>query len=161
MDRTIVEVPYGLASSYDECIEINRKLTGSLRDKIIKHELSHTVGKYTKKDYEIDFHSYDPYFWESLRFCLRNPESMINYFFLMFSYYFGAFTFNTTALFPFFLYGAIFSVMGFIFFHSNIIYIFLTWTWIYVLLNIAYLIYTHIYVRKVLREGIVKLPTRA
>ena len=147
-DVKIFEVDYGLSSRYDEGIEINRKLTGSLRQKILNHELRHSKGKYTKKDFINDFHSHDPYFWESVRFCLKNPEAMINYFFLMFSYHFKAFTFNITALIPFFLWGLIFSWMSMLVIKTSFILGFLTWTWVYALINIAYLVYTHIYVMK-------------
>lgn len=110
----IIEVNYGIASRYDDVIEINKHLNDkewvNLRTKVMKHELSHTNGKYSKKDFIVDFQSKDSYFFESIKFCLKHPFGFINFFMFMYSYHFQQITFNLTSLFPFFYFGLIFSI---------------------------------------------------
>ena len=144
--RPIINVNYGLASSYNDGIEINHKLVGDLRKKIIEHELRHSSGVYTKQDFKNDFQSKSSYFFESLKFSLRNAEAFINFFPIMYSYYYKIFTVNISALFPFLQFGAIFSVLFWLLFRISIIKSFLTFTIFIVLANIFLLIYTHIYV---------------
>lgn len=110
----VVEVNYGIASRYDDVIEINQHLNEprwkSLKQKVLTHELSHSNGKYSKKDFDVDFHSKDPYFFESIKFCLNHPFGFINFFMFMYSYHFKQITFNSTSLFPFIYFGLIFSI---------------------------------------------------
>lgn len=149
MGYKIVDVDYGLSSVYsDGTIEINRKIQGKLREKIIKHEFSHTLGNYSMKDYRTDFNSKSPYFLESLMFCFRNPEGFINFMPLLYSYYLHKWTFNFTSLIPFVLWGTIFSIMSSLIFKITIIYPVLAWINIIIVLNVCLLIYTHIHVRK-------------
>lgn len=143
----IFEVDYGLASRYEEGIEINRKLAGELREKVLKHEAKHTQGGYRLQDYKNDFHSKDPYFLESLKFCFKNPEAFVGFFPFMYSYHFKTWTFNTTALFPYALWGVIFSLMAKFLIGTTFFYAFLTWSWIFIVLNAFLVFYTHLYVK--------------
>lgn len=146
-EKKIVEVNYGIASSYDDFIEINRKLRDPLRKKILDHELRHDSGKYSVKDFKNDFQSKKPHFFESFSFALRNPEALINYFPFMYSYYRGILTYNYTALFPFLYYGIIFSVFFLVVFKISLFKSFIGWVVIFGLINIFLLVYTHYYVK--------------
>lgn len=144
----IVEVSYGISSRYSDVIEINRKLKGELREKILKHELGHDFkSNYTRKDYLNDFQSKDPYFLQTVKFCIKNFEGWINYFPFMYSYYLKEWTFNKTALIPYFLWGLIFSGLTYLTLRVNLVNSFLTWTWIFVVINLFLLGYTHLYVK--------------
>lgn len=146
----VVEVDYGIASAYsDGVIEINRKINGNLREKILTHEFSHTIGQgYTKKDYDTDFNSRSPYFFESLKFCIHNLEGFINFMPVLYSYRLKQWTFNFTALIPFFLWGFIFSTITWLLLKQNFFLASFAWLNIIVSLNIAAIIYTHFYVKK-------------
>lgn len=149
MRRKIVNVDYGIASAYsDGVIEINRKLKGNLRRKILAHERRHTLGSYSKVDYENDFKSKNPYFFESLKFAWKNPEALINFFFLMISYYRNTLTWNSTAFYPFFYLGCIFMLFFYLTIGINPLLGFLGWICVYTLINIYLLVLTHLYVRK-------------
>lgn len=147
-EKKVVEVPYGLGSSYEGFIEINCKLKGSLREKILAHELRHASGKYSAKDFKNDFQSKNPYFLESLWFSIKNPEALINFFPFMYSYYGRSFTYNSTSVFPFLYFGILYSIFFYIFFRISIFLSFFGWMVIFALINISLLIYTHIYVKK-------------
>jgi len=145
----IVEVNYGLGSIYESCIEINHKLPTTLRDKILKHEESHSrTTAYTKEDFMIDFQSKSSYFKESFLFALRNPECLVGFFPIMFSYYKKVWTWNTGAFFPYAWFGLIFSVFFSVLFKVNFFMALLGYTVLFVSLNIVLLILTHIIVKK-------------
>ena len=150
--KKIINVPYGVASSYDEAIEINEKLTGKLRAKVLRHELRHTNGKYTKKDYNNDFHSSEPHFFESFKFALNNPEALIGYFPLMYSYFFKQFTWNQTSFYPLVYFGAIWTLFFAFLFKIEVFLAFLGWICVVAIINCILLIVTDIYVRKKGRE---------
>lgn len=143
----IVDVSYGIASRYKNLIEINRKLKGSLRNDIIKHELSHSSGKYTKKDFKIDFQSKKPYFLKTLIFGIRNPEALIGWFPIMYSYHLKMWTFNITSLFPIILYSCIFAFVAWLFLNINILNSLAFFFNVTVFMNVFLLFYTHIYVK--------------
>lgn len=142
----IIAVNYGVASRYDNLIEINRKLKNPLRARILKHELSHKNGKYTKEDYKVDFQSKDPYFWQSIWFCVKNPEGWINFMPIMWSYYQKTLTFNTTVIFPLVLYGLVFGVFASSLFGVSLWLSLLAYFNIICVLNVFLLVYTHFYV---------------
>ena len=143
----VIEVDYGLSSAYsDGTIEINRKIVGPLREKILKHELSHTSGAYNLKDFKTDFQSKAPYFFESLKFCWLNPEGFINFMPFLYSYYLNAWTFNWTSLYPFLIWGIFFSLVCKLLFHVSFFYALIGWINFLVVINVALLIYTHRYV---------------
>lgn len=149
----LIEVNYGLASVYameeGTVIEINHKLYGELRDKIIKHERRHKADRhYTKEDLKNDFQSENSYFFESLKFAFLNPECLINFFPLMFSYYFKKFTFNFPAILPFFYFGIIFSGFFAILFKINFFMALLGYSVMFILLNLLLMLATHLIVKK-------------
>lgn len=148
--RKIILVDYGISSVYsDGTIEINRKLKGELREAILKHERRHTIGKYSLKDFKNDFQAQKPHFVESLKFALKNPEALINYFALMYSYNKKVLTWNSTALYPFVYFGAIFMVFCFIFVGISPITSAFLWTFYYACVNAILLATTHRYVTKI------------
>jgi hypothetical protein len=149
MKRKIVNVNYGIASSYsDGTIEINKKIKGKLRKKILEHERRHSLGVYDKDDFRNDFHSKNSHFFESLKFGIKNPEALINYFVVMYSYYFDKWTYNPTGVYPFLYFGIIFSLFFFLLFKVNFLLAFLGWICIFLVVNIILLIYTHYYTTK-------------
>lgn len=142
----ILNVNYGLASRYDSVIEINRKLKGELRQQILEHEYRHNKGKYTYKDFKNDFQSHNPYFLKTLFFALTNPEAIIGWFPVMYSYALKTWSFNLTSLFPMLLYSLIFALLSFASFGVNILYGMLAFFNVMVIMNVVLLIYTHVYV---------------
>lgn len=156
----IISVNYGIASQYsigdDSVIEMNYKLTDSLRQKVKLHEMRHGIGRYNKKDFLNDFHSQNSYFFESLKFAFINPESLINFFPLLFSYNFKSWTWNSSAFFPFLYFGFIFSaiVSGTIWgiFKTNFLFTLLIslvgYVFFVALMNGLLLLYTHIHVKR-------------
>lgn len=148
--KPIIEVNYGLASSYDDGIEINKKLQNypELRKKIIEHEKRHTKGSYSITDLMNDFRSKDPYFMESLKFCVLNKEALINFFPVMYSYHFKAITFNTSSILPYIYFNTIFSAFFYFLFEISFIKTFLMFFFFIVAINFTLLVYTHIYVEK-------------
>ena len=147
-ERPIFEVDYGLASSYDEGIEVNRKLTGKLRDSIIKHEKRHGVGRYNKKDFINDFQSKNSNFLQSLKFSLMNPECLIGFFPIMYSYHFKIFTWNSSAVYPFIYFGIIWSTFWYFVAKISFFQTLIAYTILIILINIILLITTHLYVKK-------------
>lgn len=153
--RKIIQVNYGLASAYDDgTIEINKKLKGKLRKKILDHELRHTLGRYSWNDYKNDFQATTPHFFEALRFSIKNPECLIGYMPIMYSYYHKKWTWNTTALFPMAYFGIIFSLfwsvaLGFWIFDFAPVFLesMFLWTEFVITLNVILLIFTDYYVR--------------
>lgn len=143
----IVRVDYGIASRYDDLIEIHKKLPKILVQKVLNHEKAHTSGKYTLQDFKVDFQSKKPYFLDTLLFCLKHPEGFINFLPIMYSYYLKTFTFNTTSLFIIGFYGLIFSIMSTLFFGVNMLLAFLAFINIIIVANAVLLIYTHIHVK--------------
>lgn len=143
----ILKVNYGLASRYDNVIEINVKLKGKLRQHILEHEVRHNKGKYTYKDFKNDFQSKNPYFFQSLKFALSNPEALIGWFPTMYSYALKTWSFNTSSIFPLILYSLIFALSSLALFNVNIIQGLLAFFNIIVFMNVLLLIYTHIYVK--------------
>jgi hypothetical protein len=157
----IIETNYGLASVYPgECIEVNAKLSGELKDKILKHEKSHSRNRqYSREDFKNDFQSQNSYFIESLKFCLKNPESFIGFFPLMYSYYFKAFTWNTAGLMPFAYFGAIFSLFFWLIFHVNFFYALIGYTAFFFLINLSLLIITHLLKNLTVKQEQVPQPS--
>jgi len=151
MDKKIVLVNYGLGSAYDNFIELNHKLNSqvnqSLRKKIIAHERRHGNEKYSMKDFKNDFQAQNSYFFESLKFALRNPECLIGFFPFMYSYYFRIMTFNLAALVPFVYFGAIFTGFFWLLFKVNPLKAFLGYSIFFVIIQIFFLIFTHKYVK--------------
>jgi len=143
MYKKTIECGYGLSSSYDEGIEINRKLTGQLRDKIYQHELKHRNNHYDRKDFKNDFQSKNSYFFESLKFAFKNPECLIGFMPFMWSYYFNIMTFNWSALIPFIYFGGIFILFWWLIFHINLLYASICYVLVIILLNIILLVITH------------------
>lgn len=157
----IISTNYALASAYStddgNFIEINHKLVGSLREKIIKHETRHKANRhYTKEDLMNDFQSENSYFMESFKFAIFNPECLIGFFPLMFSYYFRKLTINIGALIPFVYFGLIASFVSALFFKyilktpflSTFLYSALTYILLFALLNGILLFITHREVKK-------------
>lgn len=146
----IIKVPYGLASRYDDLIELNIKLDKypTLKKKIINHELGHTNDNYSMKDFKNDYQSEDPYFFESLKFCFKNPESWINFFPVMYSYYFKIWTWNFGIIFQWLFFGIIFVLFWYSILEKGFINICLAYLELIVILNIISLIYTHLYVNQ-------------
>lgn len=153
LDKKVIDVDYGVASVYDsdngQIIEINRKLTGELREKVIRHEKMHRSGAYSREDMKVDFQADKPHFFESLKFAFLNPESLVGYFPIMYSYYFKKWTYNPTATLPFVYLGVIFSLFFLILFRINFFLAFLGWSCIVVIFNIILLFITHRYVKKI------------
>jgi len=147
-DTKIIQVPYGLSSNYGDFIEINYKLLNPLREKILKHEMRHSQGNYCKEDFKNDFNSKKPYFFDSLMFAFKNPEALINFFPLMYSYYAKKLSYNLTSIFPFFYYGILFSVLCTVIFKVNIFNVFIAYTLFIIFCNIFLLILTNIIVKK-------------
>jgi len=148
-DLKIVEVNYGLGSIYEDCIEINHKLPTALRDKILKHEQSHSKTiAYTKEDLLNDFQSKSSYFKESFLFSLKNLEALVGFFPMMYSYYKKIWTWNTGALVPYLWFGLIFSVFFSLLFKINFFMALLGYTIMFVLFNIVLVILTHSIVKK-------------
>lgn len=148
-NRPIIQTNYGLASSYENFVEMNYKLTSSLKDKIKRHELRHSPDRhYSKQDFINDFQSENSYFMESLKFAIMNPECLIGFFPLMYSYYAKQFTFNSSAIYPFLYFGLIFSGFFWFLFRINFFLSFLGFSILILLINIALLGITHYYVCK-------------
>lgn len=146
MTKPIIETNYGLASSYDEAIEINWKLTGDLRTKIIEHELRHDNAGYSKQDFKNDFQAKNSYFLESLWWSLKNPEALIGFFPLMFSYYFKVWTFNKAALIPFAWFGLIFAAFFWLTIRANFFLGLGVYALLFIIMNSLLLIIAHVYV---------------
>lgn len=146
MKKKIIKVNYGLASSYDDFIEINVKIKGKLRKKMLDHEKRHENDGYSLKDFNNDFNSKNPYFFESILFSLRNPESIINFFPFMYSYYGKFWSFNLSSIYPFFYFGLIFILFFYLLFKISIFQLVIGYISIVFIINIILLLYTHIYV---------------
>lgn len=149
--KKIIEVDYGIASAYEDSIEINRKLHNhpELREKILKHEMRHKEGPYSQEDYDNDFNSKDPYFFKSIKFCLYNPEAFINFFPFMYSYYHKDWTFNRGSLYPVFWLGIIFCVFWWLTLGLNLIVLAISWVAFCAFVNGLILYITHRYVKLV------------
>lgn len=141
----IVEVDYGVASNYGNLIELNKnlKLYPELRKKLIEHERRHSSGRYDKKDFFNDFKSKNSTFFEVLRFCSRNKEGFVNFMPFMYSYYLKEWSFNSTALFPFILYGVIFVTFFYYALSLSFFNLILGWFGAVALLNLIFLIFAH------------------
>lgn len=112
MTQKLIEVNYGLASSYEGFTEIHHLLVGDLRQKILKHENRHKADRhYTKEDFMNDFQSENSYFFESLKFAIIHPECLVGFMPFMYSYYAEQLTFNKAAMIPFGYFGLIFSAV--------------------------------------------------
>lgn len=144
----IVVVNYGIASNYGDYIEINKKLDKypKLKNKILKHEKRHKTGKYTWTDFSNDFQSKDSYFLSSLWFAIKNPESLINYFPMMYSYYFQKWTYNLSSIYPFLYFGLLWTLLFTLLFHVNLFLAILGYIIVFSIVNITLLIYTHLFV---------------
>jgi len=71
--RKIVLISHSLAfTSEDGTIYLNKHLKGKLKEQILKHEMSHTIGKYNDKDYKLDKENNISQ-WQIFKFCLRHP----------------------------------------------------------------------------------------
>jgi len=147
-DRPTIEVDYGLASSYDDGIEVNRKLTGKLRESIMKHERSHGVGRYNKQDFINDFQKKHGNFRDSFMFALQNPECLVGFMPFMYSYHYKIFTYNSSALFPFMYFGVIWAAFWWFIARISFIQNILGYTLLIILINTILLIITHRYVKK-------------
>jgi hypothetical protein len=146
--RNIINVNYGLASFYSNFIEINKKLKGNLRRKILAHELRHTEGNYKLKDFKNDFVAKNSHFKEAFLFCLKNPEALIGYFLIMFSYHLQKFTFNLSAVVPLIYFGALWVIFWKLLFNISLFNGFTAYLVVYSAINLTLLIYTHFYVLK-------------
>ena len=149
----LISVNYGLASVYStdngQVTEINHKLYGNLREKIIKHENRHKSNrKYTSEDLKNDFASENSYFLESFKFSIMNPETLINFFPFMYSYYFKQWSFNIAALIPYGYFGLLFSIFWSILFKVLFINTFICYTVLFIIIHIMLLIITHLYVKR-------------
>lgn len=143
----IIKVDYGIASVYnDGTLEINRKLKGVLKEKVLAHELRHSGGNYNLKDFHNDFSSKDSSFWKVLIFALKNPECLIGYFMFMYSYYLKKLTYNSSALYPFGYFGLIFVLFFIIFFKISVFNAVLGWVILYLSINLILLLSTHLHV---------------
>lgn len=149
-DKPVIEVNYGLASSYDEFIEVNKKLKHfpGLRDSILAHERRHRNGKYGMKDILNDFQAKKSNFKESLLFSLRNLECLINFFPYMYSYHAKQWTYNSSAMLPFIYFGIIFTLFFKFVFKLPLLHTLLGYLGFVASLNIILLIMTHRYVKK-------------
>lgn len=144
----VINVPYGVASVYNNgTIEINQKLKGKLRQRILNHEKSHGLGRYSKEDWKIDFQAKNSSFSKTFKFALRNPEMLIGFCLIMWSYYFQKPTFNSSALYPFGYFGIIWTLFFFVIFKINPILAILAWFYLCLGINVALLIYTHLYTK--------------
>jgi len=143
MTKKIIEVSYGIASSYDEYIEINRFLPEDLRKKVLQHELKHDNKSYTKNDFMTDFNSSNSYFKKSFIFALKNPSALVGFLPLMYSYYFKQLTYNISSLPPFFYFGVIFSLFWWLTLKVNILYPIIIYIGIVIGLNLILMGLTH------------------
>jgi hypothetical protein len=144
----LVSVNYGIASRYPGLIEINAKLTGELKQKILAHELKHDdTEDYTKNDYNVDFNAKKPHFYESLWFALRNPEALINYLPFMYSYYLEQWTYNSASVYILLIYGILFTCMAWGLFKANMGLCFLAYVNFIIVVQGALLLYVHLYVK--------------
>lgn len=144
-----IQVGYGLSSNYGDIIEVNRNLTGELREKIHKHEIRHGRNRhYSLKDIKNDFASSNSYFKESVFFCIRNPSAWIGFFPSMYSYYFREWTFNWSATLPFLYFGLIFSGFWWLIFKVNPLQSLICYSLVIILINLILLIVTHREVKK-------------
>jgi hypothetical protein len=144
----VKNVNYGVSSVYHRgVIEINKKIHGELRKSIILHEKRHNLGKYTKKDYQNDFNSKDSKFFQIFKIALVNPEMLIGYMVLMYSYYLKKWTYNQSAIFPLIYFGLIWVLFFRILFNIGLLLAFFSFLVIYLYINIILLLYTHYYVK--------------
>lgn len=153
MLNKIIQTNYGLSSVYSTeegtITEINYKLYGDLREKILKHERKHSVDRhYDKNDFKTDFMSENSYFFESFKFCVHNPECWINFFPFMYSYYAKNWSINYSAFVPFGYFGLIFIGFFWIFLRTNIFISFIGYVLFVAFLNLALLYITHRYVKR-------------
>jgi hypothetical protein len=145
--KPVILVNYGLASAFNDHIELHWKLRGNLKKSILAHELRHETGAYSWKDWKNDFQAKKSHFFQAFRFALRHPEALINYFPFMYSYYSKAWTYNLSCLTPFLYFGLIWSVFWLLLFKINLFQAFLGYACIYALVNISLLILTHLKVK--------------
>lgn len=149
-DIPVYKTDYGISSNYGDFIEINRKLDfyPNLKHKIMQHELRHTSGMYGVTDLLNDFSSKDSTFKDTLLFCAKNPEAIINFFPFMYSYFANQWAFNSSSIPPFLVLGIIF--VAFFKFAVGLPFLHLIIGWISVvgILNLILIIYTHFYVKK-------------
>jgi len=152
MDKPTIKVNYGLGSSYESFIEINHKLFAqqhdALRESVIKHERDHRNGKYNMHDFMLDFQAKQSNFKESIKFCIHNDESWIGFFPLMYSYYAKAWSYNSSALYPFLYFGMIFSGFFWLLFRINVIKSFIGYILFFLIIQGILLAYTHHLVKK-------------
>jgi hypothetical protein len=148
-NKRIVEVDYGLASAYDDTIEVNRKLKDfpALKESIMKHEQRHRNGVYSIDDFKNDFMAKESNFKQSLMFSISNPECLINFFPFMYSYHFKEWTFNDSSAPPFFFLGIIFTLFFHFAFSLPWIHSILGYFGFIAALNIILLVITHRYVK--------------
>jgi hypothetical protein len=149
----VINVDYGLASFYENFIEINRKLENPLRAKILAHELRHTEGRYSLKDFKNDFAAKNSHFREAFLFCLKNPEALIGYFLIMLSYHLKKFTYNLSAVVPLVYFGVIWLFFWKLLFGIGLFKAFMGYLVVYSAINLILLIYTHFYVLKQGKKG--------
>ena len=150
MSKKIIEVNYGLASSYSDFLEINYKLRSNpeLRKQILEHEKRHSDKSYNKEDFKNDFQSKNSYSLKSLWFSLTQPKCLVGFMPFMYNYYKKDWTFNSSALFPFIYFGIIFCAFWSVLFKINFLYAFICFTAIVTILNILLIIIAHIRVKK-------------
>jgi hypothetical protein len=147
--KPVIPVSYGIASSYDDCIEIHRCLTGELRERVLAHERKHdSNNKYTKGDFVNDFNSSNSFFKDTFIFALKYPSALVNFFPIMWSYYYKEMTFNWSATIPFLYFGAIFSVFWWLIFKVSILNSFICYIIVVAILNLILMAIAHIIVKK-------------
>jgi len=148
-DKKVVNVSYGIASSYDDTIEINRWLTGELRERVLEHERSHDSNQsYTKKDFMTDFNAKNSYFKDGFIFALKHPSALVGFFPLMYSYYFKEMTFNWSATPPFLYFGAIFSLFWWVVLRINLLQSFICYCLVVLGLNLVLMGLAHYIIKK-------------
>jgi len=148
MDKPTISVNYGLASSYDDCIEVNYKLPTELKNRILNHERKHSSGNYNIQDFKNDFQSDSSYFFESFKFALVNPEALVGFFPFMWSYYKKILTYNSSAVYPFLWFGLLFSIFSLVVLKASFFIAFLDYTIVVAWFNFALIALTNILVRK-------------
>ena len=149
MDKKVVNVSYGVASSYSDTIEVNKWLSGELRERILEHEHRHDPNStYTSHDFMTDFNAKNSYFKDAFIFALKHPAALVGFFPLMYSYYFKEMTFNWSSTPPFLYFGGIFSLFWWVIFKVNPLYSFICYILVVLGLNLILMGLTHYLMKK-------------
>tara|TARA_R100001530_G_scaffold112862_2_gene79848 strand:+ start:9023 stop:9397 length:375 start_codon:yes stop_codon:yes gene_type:complete len=79
----IVEVDYGIANRFDDCIEINKNLRDypNLLNPILEHEFAHTNKNISIQDFKLDFLMPQAIHYKQLfKFMIKHPKSFTQFF---------------------------------------------------------------------------------